>query len=369
MDNILYIGPYREFSGMGNAARNYIKSLVVAGYNVSIRPIYNVFQSYPDKELESEILDLEYNFSKKYHKVIQHCYPHQFCLNKKFDQHIGIVHLESKNYMKSLSPFIDLMDSIIVGSEFVKNVLSEDQNRSAKIHVVPEPININQIHEYKQQHKSQPKESDRYSFYVISDFITRKNINTILLAFLILSDKFEYIDLIIKTKGSGSLDVVNDQVIQYEFEKIYNTMRKNQFRKPRILVGNTKYEAIKYIHNNNDCIINISSGESFGYSVLEAMCFNNNTIVTNNTALSELTNNTGYVVDSELIQCMDSDRIFHIYNSIDQKWYEPSLDSLVLQMSRAAHESPKNKQNRIEAQNNIVTNMTIEKTAEKLSTI
>lgn len=367
MDNILYIGPYREFSGMGNAARNYIKSLILAGYNISLRPIYNTFRNYPEYELDSQIMELEDNFSKKYHKVIQHCYPHQLSYSNKFDQNIGIIHLESKNYRGCLSHHINNMDTIIVGSEFVKTSLVENNDVKCNVRVVPEPIDIESINYYKTNTISKKIENN-YSFYVISDFIKRKNLDTILLAFLILSDQYDNIDLVIKTKSSGLSDI-DEPTIQYEFEKIYSTLRKNIFKKPKILVGHIKYDGIRYIHYNNDCLINLSSGESFGYSVLEAMCFDNNTIVPSNTALSALVQNTGFVVDSSDEQCLDSDRVFHIYNTIDQKWSRPSLNSLVAQMTKSINESKRDKELRINKQKNIVNNMSIEKIAETLSNI
>lgn len=370
MENILYIGPYREFSGMGNASRNYIKALIQTGHNICVRPIYNVFKAYPETEMDSEIISLESNFSKKYHKVIQHCYPHQLCYSSKFDQNIGIVHLESTNYNGALSSYINIMDTIIVGSKFVKSVLLESQDIKAKINVIPEPIDTKLYQTYINSNPKTTKQNSKYSFYVVSDFIQRKNINLVLLAFLILSDKYDDIELVIKTKSATASSPLMEQTINYEFEKIYNITRKNYFKKPQVLVGDIKHDGIKYIHHNNNCLINISSGESFGYSVLEAMFFNNNTIVTNNTALSELTNNTGYVVDSDSVPCFDNDRLYHMYNTLDQKWQQPILNNLVSQMSKAIYESKTSKEQRIEQQKSIIeTSFTTEKVAEKLSSI
>lgn len=365
MSNVLYIGPYREFSGMGNAARAYIKSLITTGCNLSIRPIYNIFKSYPDSEIDSDILELESNFSKKYHKVIQHCYPHQLCYSNKFDQNICIVHLEASRYNGYLSEYLNIMDNIVVGSEHVKNILLEKNNLKTKIEVVKEPIDIDKIKKYQTDNK---KTSEIFSFYVISDFIKRKNIDVILLAFLILSDQYD-IELSIKTRNFNSASIITEQSIEYEFEKIYSAIRKNHFKKPKVLVGDIKYDGIKYIHNNNDCLINISSGESFGYSVLEAMCFNNNTIVNNNTALSELVQDTGYVTESEIVECLDSDRLYYMYNTIDQWYNKPSLNSLISKMIFAINESKIEKNKRIQKQNEITRECSLSNIGQKLINI
>lgn len=366
MENILYIGPYREFSGMGNAARQYIRALINTGNNICIRPIYNMFQPYPEEEIGHDILELEANFSKRYHKVIQHCYPHQLCYDSKFDQNIGIIHLESSLYNGSLSNYINIMDNIIVGSNFVKNTLLEKNHSiSNKIHVIPEPIDLEVVKNYKNNNKSK-KDTNLYSFYVLADFIKRKNIEDILLAFLILSDKYENIELVIKTKSHSSASPLLEQTVEYEFEKIYNVARKNYSKKPQVLIGDIKYDGIKYIHHNNDCIINISSGESFGYSVLEAMAFNNNTIVTNNTALSELTDGTGHVVESDVIMCVDNDRLFSIYNTIDQQWRKPIFLSLISKMSKAILESQSVSKERISKQNDLIQNYTVEAVSKRM---
>ena len=125
MDNILYIGPYREFSVMGNAARQYIKALVASGDNISIRPSYNIFKPFPKEEIRNEILELESNFSKSYHKVIQHCYPHQVVLDKRFQQNICITHLESMGSNQTIAQYLNIMDKI---TNYIKEVIAETKN-------------------------------------------------------------------------------------------------------------------------------------------------------------------------------------------------------------------------------------------------
>lgn len=362
MDNILYIGPYREFSGMGNASRNYIKALYQTGHNISIRPCYNIFKAYPETDIDASILELENNFSKKYHTVIQHGYPHQFSYNSKFDKIIGITHLESSNYFYTLNNYLNCLDIVIVGSEVVKNAI-QNNNLISKIEVVPEPIDTDLIKNYVSKNSKIKK--NFYSFYTVGDFISRKNIKTILLAFLILVDDHTDIELVIKTKNPADNSISN--LIEYEFEKIYDTIRKEINKKPKILVGDVGYESILYLHNNNDCFINCSSGESFGYSTLEALAFNNNIIVTNNIGSTDIVSGgCGQVVDSELVECIDKDRVYNLYNSIDQGWREPSLSKLINKMIISMYESEKDKNIRIQNQQNKIINYSIESIKNKL---
>lgn len=367
MDNILYIGPYREFSGMGNAARAYIKALIHSGANISVRPIYNIFRECPEEEIDQEILELESNFSKKYHKIIQHCFPHQFCFNKKFDQHIGIIHLESLNYKNNVFQYMDGMDDVIVGSSSVYNEING--KISSNIHIVPEPIDLEKIKEY--QNITTKTEKDTFNFYCIADFIDRKNIDKILLCFTKILQQHQNIELIIKTRSYLGEELIIKDKIEYEFSKIYGLSKTDKIKKkPKIVIGDIKTEGIYYIHNNNDCFINISSGESFGHSTLEAMAFENNIIVNKKIGSYDIVKDgCGLYVDSVLSNCFDIDRLFPMYNTVDQFWYEPTINSISEQMINAINETKKQREQRQINQKEKIKEFSIEKVSSIISNI
>lgn len=366
-DNILYIGPYREFSGMGNAARNYIKALYRSGNNVSIRPIYNDHSIYPELAIEKDILELEHNSKTRYHKVIQHCYPHQFIYDSRFDTNIGITHFETADINKTISEYLNILDVIVVGSSANKNtVLSSGFNKN--IHVIPEPIDIEIIQNYITNNKKETKDYN-YKFYTIGNFSDRKNITTLLTAFLILSNHYPDIELVLKFRNISNTSEIN-RLIEYEFEKIYSSVRNNFVKKPKLFVGDISYDNILYIHHNNDCYISSSFGESFGYSALEAMVFNNNIVCTNNTGFNDLLKDgCGLLVASELDYCIDKDRIFAIYNSVYEKWWKPKIDDMVIKMAMCINESEKDKKQRIDKQNSHLQNYTFENIGELFNKI
>lgn len=350
MDNILYIGPYREFSGMGNAARQYIKALIKTGHNISIRPIYNLFKPYPITEIDNDILELESNFSKTYHKVIQHCYPHQLTFDRRFEKNIAIVHLESFGYKSLISEYTNIMDMIVVGSNFVYKSLVQSGSDPQKIRIIPEPIDLEVVNLYKQNNKQEDRKA--FSFYTICDFVDRKNLDKIITAYGLAYDIDDNVELIIKLKNFSNTDIHINETVDYTLGKIYTTLRRNHIKKPKIILGNTKHDAIMYLHHNNDCFINASSGESFGYATLEAMAFNNNVIVNDKIGSSEiLAEHCGLLTETKTIGCVDSDRIYYQYNTIDNNWYEPQLESLIENMYKASNETPSLKQRRIDSQN------------------
>lgn len=361
MDNILYIGPYREFSGMGNASRAYIKALAQTGHNISIRPIYNIHKNYPETSLDPEILELESNFSKQYHKVIQHCYPHQLCYDSRFDHHIGIIHLESSNYKNNILQNLLLMDTIVVGSSITKDQL---QNRiSTKIQVIPEPIDLSVIETYKNQHLNK-KDHKQFNFYCLGEWINRKNFNQIILCFIRLCSYYDNINLIIKTKSNSMDDNLLKNQIEYNLGQNYDILKNNN-KKPKILIGDIDINGIYYIHNNNDCFLNISKGESFGYSTLEAMAFGNNIIVNDKIGSSSIVSGgCGMIVETEQEKCMDPDRIYHIYNTIDQYWQNSISDSLYGCMELAINENDEQRYARQNRQKEKIKNYDITNIAE-----
>lgn len=368
MDNILYIGPYREFSGMGNASRAYLKALYRSGHNISIRPIYNIYKKYPEEDIDDELLELETNFSKKYHTVIQHSYPHHFCFNSNFDKHIGIVHFDSFGYKSNVVQYLKTMDKVIVGSKFVANQIRGfiDMNVS----IIPEPIDIEEIENYRNNNKK--KEKNTYSFYCIGDWVSRKNFEKIIFAFLRLSAKYENIDLVIKTKSFlGSDDEIKNK-IEYTLSNLYSLFKNKPSKKPKIIIGQLNKNNIYYINHNNDCLINLPGGESFGYSSLEAISFNNNIIIGSRSAAYEfcnLKNTETLIVDTETSECMDDSQLFPIYNSMRQYWDSPIEKSIIENMEKAINETEEERLKRTEEQNSVKKFFSIENISELMKNI
>lgn len=346
MSNILYIGPYREFSSDGNISRNYIKALLSSGHNISIKPIYNIFKSYPEQEISKEILGLEKNSSKKYHTVIQHCYPHQYYHDSRFDHNIGILNLESFNYHNRLLDFLKIPDRLIAPSKYAKFCADESSRHNLNIDVIPPPLDLDTIKKYK-KHNKKNIDNKLFTFYVIEDFIHKSNINTILEAFWLAIDNEDDINIVIKTKSKNQEHTDLYQTIEYEFGRLGSMISKFN-RKPKIVIGEIKNDAMYYFHNNNTCYIDVSSGKNFGYSVLEAMSFDNPIITLESSAQSEIVAGTNnFLVESEITYCKDESKNYNFYNTIDQKWYVPKLQNLIEQINSVVHEDYSHKIERI----------------------
>lgn len=350
--NILYIGPYREFSSMGNSARQYIKSLLKTNYSLSLCPIYNLLKPYPENGLDKEILDSEKTYKKSYSTIIQHCYPHQICYDNRFSKHIFITQLESSNCPPVFSEYLNIADCVVVGSFFSKDQISIDRD---KIKIIPEPIDIDQINKYKQSHKQQPKKS--FTFYCIADFVNKKNLDQILFAYFHLNQKYDNIELLIKTKSNKSSQEDFNSIIEYEISKQYN-LAPGAKKKPKIISGEISQEEIWYIHNNNDCLITINSAESSGYSALEAIAFDNSVICLVDSPSYNITRHFG--VDYSIERCMDDDKPYNLYNTFYQMWKKPKIESLIDKMELVINENLDQKQDRIQSYASIIKQSSID---------
>jgi glycosyltransferase involved in cell wall biosynthesis len=359
MNNILFIGPYREFTGIGNASRKYIQALVKANYNVTCRPLFNTIKPIINQEIDPVIFQCEKNIYQ-YDTIIQHAYPHQLYHINKY-KNIAIIPIDKIGYGQDMYEYTHNMDEIWVGSTVSREEVISWGIEENKIKIVPEFLDLSMVSAYKEKNKRQ---NTRFVFYTIADFTNKKNLQTLILAFFILSIEFPNIELLIKTKNTSNDSSNLNNILNYEIDKILQNLnftidKRNTY--PKLIIGETKYDNILYIHNNCDCYIDISSGESFGYPVLEAMSFNNQIIINKNSGSCDIVKGTSfYPVDSSSQNSNDNSHPYWIYNSINQKYFVPELNSLVLQMKRAVTESVSEKLERQQLQNNKVINYSID---------
>jgi len=339
-ERILYIGPYREFSGAGNSARNYIEALYKKGHEVCISPLFPTGDLYPENDISSEILPLENNYQKTYDIVIQHCHPFDYVYDHRFSKNIGIYQFNSLNIKPIIFSRLDLMDNIVVNSNINLETINRTANTklSDKLRLVPELIDLNKIKD-KQYSKYEwiKKLNDPYIFYVIGNFIERKNFYKILSAFVYSFDTECNVELVIKTKNHYSIDDIGliEKELDYMMNKIYGSVRKQKERckQPKIMVGKFSYDALLSMHSNLDCYIDVSQAENFGYGVLEAASFNNDIITNELSSSTEIV--PSYKVSSKITNANDSLTKNFIENNLTDIWSDVDFNSLVNAMKTA----------------------------------
>jgi glycosyltransferase involved in cell wall biosynthesis len=348
--NILYIGPYREYSGAGNAARNYIQALYEAGNDVCIAPIFYTGETYPENEISSDILPLENNHLKNYDIVIQHCHPFDYIYSNKFDINIGIYQFNSDSIRSTTISRLMLMDRIVLNSRHNKKII-DSLSSSIETIVVPELIDINLKNKSYIEYSWLKKKPNPVVFYTIGDFIERKNIQDIIRAFIYTFRDNDNVELIVKTKPHYShkqQDLINKE-IEYYIEKIYASLRldKKSNKQPKIMVGQFDYSYLLALHKNCNIYVDASMAENFGYTCLEAALFDNYLIVNENSSTQEISP-LAFRTSSRPVNISDSYTANFVDNTVQDFWYHINFEHLCDNMRNAyfkAIVSPKIKHN------------------------
>lgn len=350
MKNILYIGPYKENTGLGRSARRYIDAL---GYNfdinLSIRPIY--FTPYLDTGNESgkDYIEFEENHSKYYDIVIQHGIPNCFEYRKNFGQNIAITDIDTFNIRHTgWVDRINLMDKVIVQSEWSKKSLQQ-AGLETDIDVLPEPFDLSKFGQsYDTLFDNTNKD---FVFYYIGKHQDKNNIKALLAAFFLEFKKHDDVKLIIKTDVTGFDHQEAEKIITYDIQQVERALRINSkyVQAPHVIIGYYEQEYMMRLHHQCDCYVNVCKCESFGASAIESMLFNNLTITNKGIGSNTYINNTnGFEIDSFMTNVYSKD--FYIENTytIHEQWREPYLDSIREQMRKAYETTQQEKQKKIQ---------------------
>lgn len=334
---ILYIAPYREMTGYGNSARNYIEALNKQGHDVCIAPIYISATNYPEEYIDKEILALEGNHSENYDVVIQHCHPLNYSYDHRFSMNIGIFQFNSQNIHPGFLPFLNLMDRIIVNSQLNASIVKKTGlDTEKKLRVVPQvidtEIDYSDLISSQEDIKKKP-----YVFYTIGDLSIRKNIFKIISAFIKQFRNIDNVELIIKINCNDDKKKSKiERDIREKISKIYTELKINSLyaKSPKVIIGDINSKALMKIHANSDCYIDASMGSNFGYSVLQAALFGNDIIVNKNISSSEIVQ-TPYLLNSYLVNIQDSISDKFIDNRTEDYWMDVEYSDLCEKISLA----------------------------------
>lgn len=331
MKNVLFVGPYRQTDGWGNASREYLRALIRTGMNVSARPIYlnNTQKNYPEYP-EFEIF--EDNRSSHYDAIIQHCLPHQFRYYGDA-KNIGISFFETGNL--GATPwvnYINTMDEMWVTSKWEKSILE-----AGKVKIPVSVIRIPTNHEkYNRTYPKllMPNHDGEFKFYFIGEYITRKDLNSLLIAFHREFHVDEKVRLVIKVNKSGvePFDLLNK--INSDIQNLKTTLKlypKPSYYKKEIIIPTHLPEDELYgLHQSCDCFVMPSRGEAFCLPAFDALMFGKFPVVNRNSSTAEyLESFTGYGVESYQVPAIAVDRPLPFLYTGRDTWYQ--IDILDLQ--------------------------------------
>lgn len=330
MQNILYLGPYKENNGLGKCSKRFVDALITnTDINLAIRPVFYQKPSeilFFNNEIYSEF---EENSFKYYDAVIQHGCPAMFEYHKSFGKNIGISQIETKNIGHSgWIEKINLLDEIITHSIYSVDSLM-DSGTTTSIRILPEPYDLSMYSATDSQDFFTFKENKPFIFYTIGSYIPKNNIKGIILAYLLEFDKHEGTQLFIKTHSYSQHSDDLKRMIEYDIEMTKNVIRKNNLPDIDILCGYLDDSDILRLHKSSNCYINCVKGDSFGSSAIEAMLSNKLVINTKHIGSNTYINSqNGILVESSPINVYSDSYFDKNTFTIYEEWYEPNIASL-----------------------------------------
>lgn len=345
--NILYVGPYRQNDGWGLAAKGYLLSLLTTNHNITCVPIYLNNSAACDIN-DPTILAAESQTSKNYDIIIQKALPPAICPNS-YAKNIALIVLENNLLYSDGLTNLKQMDEIWVPSNKERQCL---QNSGIKnlTRAIMQPVPVYEIQKAINKNiKISFNHSiieKSYKFYFIGEYIQRKNLQDIIVAFHTEFDLDEPVSLIIKTAIPGMSPNQSLKQIEEDIKQIKKRLRiRNNFKQEIIITDRLSEDQLFSIHHSCDCFISVSYGEAFCRPAAEAVCFGNPVILTKNIGIEEMIeDNDKLIVSTQdqpvLVNNPSQMGGLDMYNA-NETWSIPSVLDLKKQMRVAFEKQPR----------------------------
>ena len=342
---VLYIGCYRDGTGWGNAAIDYILSLDAAGIDVVPRPLK--LNTTTNTKLPSRLLELEGKDSSSCDVCIQHTLPHLMEYSSSFKKNIGLYATETSNFIDSdWSRKINMMDEAwVINNQMVKS--SEDSGVTIPIKVVPHACDFSKFERgYKKI--DFPSAKENFIFYTIADWNKRKNLEAFIKAFHAEFDPSEDVSILIKT---GRYNTSPEDLV-LEVRDLCNSIKVglkrfpnvNDYREDLIITNTLEDEHIYQLHNSCACVVMPSYGEASCIPAFDAMGFGKTPICTNIGGMSDFIGQGGFLIEGVMEPVYGMTETFSNLFTGNENWCSVSVQGLreVMRHVYENHEAFKN---------------------------
>jgi glycosyltransferase involved in cell wall biosynthesis len=298
---VLYTGVYRDGTGYGQAAEDYILALDSVGVNVVCRPLK---LNSVDHKPHPRVLELEGKSSRDCNIVIQHVLPAHMEYNGNYDLNIGLFAYEGTNFiMSGWQNHLNLMDMNIVVNNSMLNSCKKS-NVKTPLFVVPHACDFSKYTDIydKLELITSKVDEDCFIFYTIGEPTKRKNMSALLRAYFTEFSSTENVCLVVKTNTNQS-----------EFEDICKKISEGIgiHNYPKVLIINDRLtqKGICKLHATCHAFVQPSYGEGWSIPAFDAMGFGKTPIVTNCTGyLDYIDDSVGWLVDSREEPIFGGDR-------------------------------------------------------------
>lgn len=278
---ILVKSTFPQSDGWGRSARDYLKAFIETKHNIRANPIVLSRTVLTPEEMPAWIPPNGNGFSPDVY--FQQCLPDYFERFPHIKKHIGFTFTESRHLEKTgWTEKMMEMDEMWVATPQEKINLEESGITNVK--VVRMPMSFSDTTETLPELKDLI--AGRFAFYTVGEFVPRKNIEDLLLAYWREFKRHEDVVFVLKT----NLGLVKPEelgiYIKQQVDHLQKTYRLYEYSHhyPEVLIITEKLtdEEIIKLHNTCDCFISTSYGESTCRPLVDAAYAGNKIICTDN---------------------------------------------------------------------------------------
>jgi len=261
---ILYIGTQEQKTGYGISGAGYINALKKAGYEVISFDYFNT-KNKIDEKFDIVIYHCPVEWLPRLYIPNIPCYVITTFEADKFPKH----------WVKILEKYKPI--AVIVPSEFNKRSLEKDY--TGDVFVIPHVVTEKKVtcELIKKRFIKTALENNPFIFYFIGEWNVRKNIETLIKAYLHAFQENENVLLVLKLKKERSEDFLLFKKI---VEKMRSAMNAENSPKIYVLFDNLSDDEIQSLHEFGNCYVSAHRSEGFGLPIAEAMLAENHIIVT-----------------------------------------------------------------------------------------
>lgn len=317
---VLYIGNWKDGTGWGNACLNNILAMDKAGIEVVPRAIS--FES-SDCEYPERIKELSQTSQYGCDICIQHTLPHLYSYDGRY-KNIGFIETESTSFRDiGWGNYCNLMDEMWSPCLATQSACRISGVKKP-INIVPHSLDISAYLHADFTKKLQELENS-FNFIFVGEFVERKNIQALLIAFHSEFRNNEPVNLVLKT-SKQSVDYINSYC---ENVKRGLKLRKN-YKKEIVISGKLRFNDYLSVIKQCHSFVMPSRGEAFCIPLLESMALGIPAIYTANTGMEDFAYGTRIHSNKrQCFGCVDSPNYLDNANS---SWYEIDIQQLKFAM-------------------------------------
>lgn len=369
---IAYLNPFNDGTGYANAGIRTILAMDSVGLDVRPVEFKLANQTVPAPQRVQQLAGKPY---EKPDVIIQHMLPPGF-VYRAGAKNIGFFHCETTHFIPSKwQHYANLMDELWVSCRQNIEALKES-GVTKPIRYVPigqDPFFYDQ--EFKPLDIQTNNNDNVYTFYSISDWSHRKNVETVIKAYFLAFSRNDNVRLILKCYIDGHNWNDSEKIITERINQIKIELGKYGNPKeypPIVLITNyLSDDEINRLHATGNCCVFAERGAAWNLVAFDAMGFGNDVIASNWGGQTEFMDGSNrlFLIDGKMIpvEKMQNCPYKGVYHC-SSEWFDPYLDELAHTMSSMYNHKvtkSENKQNRAE----LLREFSLESVGEKIKDI